>query len=282
MRRAAQRIVFITAALCGPVARAAFSLEWDAPPSCPRPAQLAAEGDGRAEVLIREKSAAWIVTVLFFEPTAGLRRVEAASCEEASRTAVLLLQLGARNAPPPPPLPPPPSVEALAPLPAAAPAPAWHFSAGAGGALDFGSLAGAEPRVVLTASTSRGFIRAALDARFGAPAALPANVSVQRLVEVQLAGCAHAELGRFSGGPCVALAGGSWRASTSTASGETFVLSSSAQLRGALTLLAGLELGAVAGLRVNLRRPAPFTEAGTVFTTPLLASELQLTLGWRW
>jgi hypothetical protein len=276
-------VLLLLAWLAPTSALAALALEWDAPSTCPRPASLevhAAKGlpeeASRAEVIIREKGAAWLVTVLFFEPAPGLRRVEAASCEEAQRTAGLLLELGVQNAPPP--LPAPPTVAAP---PATEPAPGWRVSFGAGGALDLGSLAQGEPRVVATLSAAKGLFRTALDARFGFPSALSADVQVQRLLEVQVAGCAQAELGAFAGGPCLAFAGGTWRAVSGTSTAEAFVLSTSAQLRGALLLVAGLELGAVAGLRFNLRRPAPFTEAGLVFTTPLLASELQLTLGWR-
>lgn len=269
------------------VAHAKLSLEWDGPVSCPRPLLFDAEGDGRAEVLVREKDTTWTVTVLFFEPTAGLRRVEAGSCDEAVHAALLLLQLGSQSTAPalaPPPPPPTTQTEpARVVVPAAfSSAAPWRFSLAGGLALDFGSLSAAEPRPVVTTSASRGLLRAALDVRLGFPSQLSPGVKVQRLVEAQLAGCLEARLGTLSGGPCLALAAGSWQVDTSARSGSTWVLSTSAQLRAAVALVAGFELGAVAGLRFQLRRPAPFSEAGTLFTTPLVASELQLTAGWRW
>lgn len=263
-------------ALLFPASALAFQVEWDTPEQCPAPA-LAHSGEGRAEVIVREKAGVWLATVLFFEPTAGLRRVEAASCEEALKAAQLVLELGAQPTSAQPPSPQP---ETAAPPPAEPPT--RHVSLGAGAALDVGSLPLAEPRAVVSVSALLGAVRVAVDARFGVPAPLSSRVQAHRLVELQLAGCAHARLGAFNGGPCLALAGGSWRAASETTSAETFVLSTSAQLRGAWAVVAGFELGALAGLRVNLRRPTLPAGEGAVFTTPLLASELQLTAGWRW
>lgn len=266
---------FALLALLFPASALAFQVEWDTPERCPAPA-LAPSGDGRAEVIVREKAGAWSATVLFFEPTVGLRRVNAASCEEALKAAQLIIGLGAHDGSPPP-LPKP-----VVPESAPAPEEPWFLSLGAGAALDVGSLPQAEPRAVVSVSALVGVLRVGLDARLGFPAMLSASTQVQRLLELQLAGCAHARVGAFTGGPCLALAGGSWKVTAATAAAETFALSTSAQLRASVVVVAGLEVAALAGLRLNVRRPAPFDAAGEVFTTPLLASEFQLTTGWRW
>lgn len=258
-------------------ALAAFPVEWDTPTSCAPPAFLPA-GEGRAEVIVRERAGTWSVTVLFFEPTAGLRRVNATSCEEALHAAQLLIELGAQNDSPPP-LPPQPVAQA-SPAPEVPEQP--RVSLGLGAVADFGSFPLAEPRAVVSAALAFGAFKLALDGRFGFPLSLSPRAQVHRAFELQLAGCAQARADRWAGGPCVAFSAGSWRAQSSSGAAETFVVASAAQLRGSVRLVAGLELGALAGLRFNLRRPAPFDADGEVFTTPLLASELQLTLGWRW
>jgi hypothetical protein len=272
--------VFVVCAMAT-VARAEFVLQWDAPPSCPRPPgveQVVGEVPGHAEVQLRQvRPDSWTVTILFFEPASGLRRVTVKSCEEAVSTAKLLLRLGSRGAvaPEPEPVEAPPVTPPDPVLP-------WIFSVHAGAAVDAVSLPKVEPRVAVTAWARHSLLGLALDARFGFPQALLPSVTVRRLVEVQAAGCLNFAVGRLSGGPCLALAAGSWSAQLADRTRETWVLSSELELRGAIELIAGLELGVLAAGRVNLRRPQPYTGDGVVFTTPTLTADLQLTLGWRW
>lgn len=278
-----------------------FELEWRAPESCaPKPdvSALVGTATGRAEVRVRELADGWEVLVLFFEPYEGLRRVKARSCAEAARAATLLVQLGARGAlgsalpapePTPTPPPPPPAVE-VEPVPVPVPvseapsSPALHVSIHAGAALDVGSFSVPDPRLAVSAQLSVGALRVAVDGRFGFAVKLPdAAAEASRAIEVQLAVCGHFEWRALSWGPCAGAALGSWRLVTASSRvGETLVAAAGPQVRATLGLVAGLELGAVAGLRFNLRRPRPFDERGTLFETPLLAGDFQLTAGWRW
>lgn len=272
------------AVLWAGTASAELKLEWDAPQSCTaRPAGLEAEGGaGSAEVQIREVGPeAWTVTVLFFEPVAGFRRVTVRSCEEAVETASFLVRLGSRGTGSA--TSPPPSVAAPAkPVEEAARSP-WGFSLSGGGALDLGVFPGAEPRLAASFSATRGLFRVALDGRFGLLQRVTNSARAQRAAEVQGAGCLNFGWGRASGGPCVAVAGGSWRIITDGGtSASAALLSVGPQARGALVLFDGLELEAVLGLRFNLRRPVPFTGEGVLFTTGLISGEFQLGLGWRW
>lgn len=270
----------------------AFELEWRAEETCaPRPDVEALVGarQGRAEVQIRRVQETWEVTVLFFEPFEALRRVRTSSCEEAARVAGLLVKLGSRGAFPsveavalPP--PPPPPVEEPQPIvkPAAPSPPAARVSLHAGAAVDIGTLPLVDSRLALSAQLSLGLLRLALDGRFGFPQAAR-GVSFSRLFEGQVAACLDFTWRSLSAGPCVSVAAGSWTVSRADGPrGEALLVSTGPQGRLAVRIVGGLEVGAVAGLRVNFRRPEPFTESGVLFTTPLLAGDFQLTAGWRW
>jgi hypothetical protein len=84
-------------------------------------------------------------------------------------------------------------------------------------------------------------------------------------------------------GPCVSASIGSWRLSTYPGLEKGLLVASPGlQVRAGLALTERLEAVLVAGVRANLVRPALVDDAQFVFTTPLLAGDLQLTLGWRW
>lgn len=270
---------------------APFELEWEAPPSCstrPATVELVGIAPGRAEVQLRERESQWVVTVMFFEPTEGLRRVVVASCEEAIRTAGLLVKLGSRGelakkavpmAPSPAQTPAPPSAEVSAPTEAVMP---WRLSVGAGAALDVGTLPSPEPRLAMTALLSRGLFGLAADVRVGFAQRVP-NARVLHLLELQAALCVLPSLGSVRVGPCLSSSVGSWRLSTFPGAAKGLAVASSGlQVRLFAPLSERLDAGVLAGVRFNLVRPSLRDVAGPVFTTPLEAADLQLTLGWRW
>ena len=265
------------------LARAGFELQWQTPSSCtshPDTAALVGEASGKAEVELRERGGGWLVTVLFFEPAVGVRRVSAASCEEAVRAAGLLVRMGSRGAFETPPAPAPPT-------PSPAPAPErpreWSLTLSGGAAVDVGTGTRVEPRIALGFTASRGALLIGADVRIGVGATSIEGLRVTRAVELQPMVGLMGEWGRLSGGAGLAVSLGSW--SVVSPAGPTALaalVSAGPQARGAVALISGLTLGAIAGLRFNLTRPAPFTDAGVLFTTPELSGDLQLTLGWRW
>lgn len=266
----------------------AFELEWDAPTSCanrPETASLVGEASGRAEVQLKEREAEWVVTVIFFSPVEGIRRVTVPTCEDAVRTAGLLVQLGSRGGfqQKTPPLIVEP--KAVTPTPATAavqPAQLWRFSAGLGAALDVGTLPSPEPRIAASFVASRDLLGLAADLRVGFAQPV-ASARVLHLVEVQAAACLLPSFGPARIGPCASASVGSWRLSTYPGLARGLVIASSGlQVRAGLALTDRLEAVLVAGVRANLVRPALVDDAQTLFTTPLLAGDLQLTVGWRW
>ncbi len=269
-----------------------FNLVWLAPENCatrPETSALVGDAAGHAEVQLREENGAWLVTVIFFKPEEGVRRVSAPGCEEAVRAASLLVKLGSEGALPaskPTVEPPPPPILAATEQPVEPPktvAVPWNFSLAGGAALDVGSLPRVEPRFVLSANLSLQLLRLALDVRFGLPTPLTTQLSVHRAVEAQAAGCVNFSWRALSGGPCVAASIGSWSASASWGSSATVVATSlGAQLRGFVLIVAGLELGAVAGARFTLGRPQVFVGGVPVFATQRFVGDFQLTMGWRW
>jgi hypothetical protein len=258
-------------------------LSWTAPPECShRPAALATESAAAAgEVQIRSVGPSeWTVTVLLFEPVAGLRRVTVHSCEEAAETAALLVRLATLA---PVALGPEPAGEVAGSGEGGAQPRLWRFSLGVGGALDVGLFPVVEPRIAAAFSAKRGSVRLALDARAGLLDRVSPAARAQRPVEIQGVACFELERGRWSGAACAAVAGGAWRLLTDGGrQAFTALVSVGPQLRGAVRLFGGLELAGVIGLRANLRRPEPFTADGVLFTTGLVSGDLQLTLGWTW
>lgn len=265
----------------------AFELEWEAPASCPnRPDTISLVGDatGRAEVQLKEREGQWVVTIMFFAPMDGIRRVTVPTCEDAVRTAGLLVQLGSRGGfqqKPPSPVvvaetkpavtePPPP------------PAKRWQFSTGLGGALDLGTLPLAEPRFAASFLASRELFGFAADVRVGF-AQRVSDVRVLHLVELQGAGCLVSSLGPARVGPCATASVGSWRLSTLPGKAKGMALATTGlQVRAGLALTDRLEAVLVAGVRTSLVRPSLVDDATVVFTTPALAADFQLTVGWRW
>lgn len=265
----------------------AFELEWEAPASCPnRPdtSSLVGDATGRAEVQLKERESQWVVTIMFFAPMEGIRRVTVPTCEDAVRTAGLLVQLGSRGGfqqKPPSPVvvaeskpvvteqPPPPEKR-------------WQFSAGLGGALDLGTLPAAEPRLAASFLASRELIGFAADVRVGFAQPV-SDVRVLHLVELQGAGCLLSSLGPARLGPCATASVGSWRLSTLPGRAKGLARATTGlQVRAGLALTERLEAVLVAGVRANLVRPSLVDDATVVFTTPAIAADFQLTLGWRW
>ncbi|MGV3620373.1 MAG: hypothetical protein ACO1OB_06135 [Archangium sp.] len=269
------RSVLSVTMILSSAAFARLDVQWRTNSECPAPT-VPIEGEGRAEAHVDELDGQWVVTVKFFEPN-GARRVQASSCDEALRAATLLLQLGAREAR---------AADRPAPSsPAAAPADTmidepvpWRVSLTGGAAFDIGSLPFVEPRFAISGALSHGFLRLVIDLRAGLASRLAPGVRVQRTFETQAAGCINFELGRVALAPCAAVSAGSWAAANTTIA----VASASSQMRLAANLFAGIELGALAGVRFNLVRLQPFAADEVIFTTPLISADLQLTLGWRW
>lgn len=265
------------------VALAAFELNWQLPADCaahPATAELVGEAEGKAEVQLRAEGEGWLVTVLFFEPAPGVRRVSAPSCEQAVRAASLLVKLGSRGAT----TPPPPRVETAPPPPEPkTEVPRWSLSVAAGTAFDIATAPTVEPRVVLSGVATRGPLLLALDARFGVSSRPIETLRVTRAFELQASAGLMAKAGAFTGGPAVTLAGGTWNAKTiNGVQATTVLLAAGPAVRGSVVFGPGIELGALAGLRFNLTRPAPVVDGTVVFTTPVMSGDLQLTLGWRW
>ncbi len=271
------------------VSAAPFELEWEAPASCsnrPDTVELVGAATGRAEVQLREREAQWVVTVMFFEPTEGLRRVVVASCEEAIRTAGLIVKLGSRGEfatkrvepTAAPPSEPRPAMIAHHDEPTEP----WKLTVGAGAALDVGTLPLPEPRLALTGLLSRASLGVAADVRFGAAQPV-ADARVLHLVELQAAVCVLPSVGQVRIGSCVSSSVGSWRLSTfSGAAKGLLVASSGLQARVLIPLSEHVEAGVLAGVRLNLIRPMLRDDTGSLFETPLAVGDLQLTLGWRW
>lgn len=254
---------------------ASVDVQWETTERCPVPGDIRFDGHGRAEVQLLEREAGWQVTVLFFEPN-GLRRVQTASCDEAIRTAKLLLQLGAREATPV--IAELPTSTPAAVVPVEPPPVPWHFSLTGGAAIDVGTLPFVEPRFAISGAASHGLLRLVADVRIGLPGRLSASVPVHRAVELQGAGCFNFATERVAFSPCLAASLGSWAASTRTLAVATL----GPQLRVAANIFSNIEVGAMTGMRFNLVRPEPFDENGVLFSTPLITADLQLTLGWRW
>lgn len=264
----------------------AFELEWDVPASCPdRPdtASLVGDASGRAEVQLKERASEWIVTVIFFAPMEGIRRVTVPTCEDAIRTAGLLVQLGSRGGfqqkPAPVVVEPKPPDAPVVPV--AGPKP-WRFSAGLGAALDVGTLPSPEPRVAASFLASHDLLGVAADLRVGLAQPV-GDVRALHLVELQGAACLLPSFGPARVGPCASASVGSWRLSSYPGLAKGLVVASTGlQVRAGLALSERLEAVLVAGVRANLVRPALVQNGEVMFTTPLLAGDLQLTVGWRW
>lgn len=267
----------------------AFELEWDAPASCsdrPDTATLVGASSGRAEVFIRERESKWVVTVMFFEPTEGFRRVTSPSCEEAVRAAGLLVQLGSRGASPtqqpvpvtdPEPVSPAVVVEPLRPPVDEA----WGFWAGVGAALDVGTQPRPEPRFAASFLARRGLLGLAADLRMGVAQPV-GSARVLRLLEGQGAVCLMPSLGPLRVGGCGSASVGSFRLSTLPGQAKGLGLATvGIQGRVGLPVSEHVELALLAGVRLNLIRPL-LLDGERSFLTGLGAVDVQLSLGWRW
>lgn len=267
----------------------AFELDWEAPASCPnRPdtVSLVGEASGRAEVQLKERDSQWVVTVIFFAPMEGIRRATVPTCEDAVRTAGLLVQLGSRGgfqAKPASAVVESKPVSPEVPAPAAVVAPkTWRFSAGLGAALDLGTLPSAEPRIAASLLASRDLLGFAADVRVGFAQPVGA-VRVLHLAELQGAACLLPSFGPARLGPCASVSVGSWRLSSYPGLAKGLAVATTGlQVRAGLALTEQLEAVLVAGVRANLVRPSLVDDAQPLFTTPAFAGDVQLTVGWRW
>lgn len=266
----------------------AFELDWEAPASCsnrPETVSLVGEASGRAEVQLKERASEWVVTVIFFAPMEGIRRVTVPTCEDAVRTAGLLVQLGSRGGfqqKPAPAVVEPKPVTPDVPTPVVVAPKVWRFSAGLGAALDVGTLPAPEPRVAASFVASRDLLGLAADVRVGFAQPV-GGVRVLHLAELQGAACLLPSFGPARIGPCASVSVGSWRLSSYPGLAKGLVVASSGlQVRAGLALTDRLEAVLVAGVRANLVKPSLLDEGQPLFTTPTLAGDLQLTVGWRW
>lgn len=272
-----------------------FALTWNVPcaPAPDVPALLG-NAEGEAVVTVTPSGAQWHLEVAF--PTA-VRQLDAPTCEDAARAALLFLKLGATAQPdrapvaakpappappPPPPLPPPP--EPPTPL-------VLRLSAGVLG--NAGALPSVGPRLAVELGVSKGAlagffaVRAGVPATFAGGPSTSAGFTVHPALGAQLSGCALFGGARVRGGPCAAVGVEWWRilgvnVDLPSGGSEAWV---AAGLDGRLLVdvTARLFAFAAAGVRVSLRRPqVVFEGLGAAYTVPLVSGEGGLGLGGRW
>jgi hypothetical protein len=250
----------------------------------PDVAALLGPAEGEAVVTVTGNEAQWHLEVAFVGPSGGVRQLEAVSCEDAARAALLFLKLGASAPAPlvpvkavPPPPPPPPE---RAPLEA-------RLDVGVVG--NVGALPSVSGRIAATAGLGVGAVAGFASLRAGLREGYTTSerFSVYPALGLQLSGCFLPRLGRVRLGPCAAVSVEWWRSAAlgvnSPRVGEEAWVAAGADARLLVELARGLFAFGVAGVRFSLRQPQlVFGSAGPVFTVPLVSGEGQLGLGWRW
>ncbi len=264
----------------------ALDLEWVAPPECPPAPTI--ELPGRAKVTIEQRSnSLWQLVILFQEPNAGERRLEATSCQDTVAAATLLLKLGVRGSGPRVPLD---SNHPLPIEPVAEPAvPSAKVLFAVAGHAEIGLFSNASFRPALSVDVILEAVTAGLAVRIAPWVAAPgATVDIARPFEAEAVGCFMPSVAeRASIGGCAALIGGFWRLSGRnlplTYTKNVLHLAAEPQVRIRLVLVGSLNLTATAGVRFNLLRPQPVLDGREVlFTTPIVNGALNVALGWLW
>lgn len=261
-----------------------FALTWDVPCA---PAPDIASADGEAVVTIVPVEDQWHLEVRFVAPIAGTRKLDAPTCEDAARAALLFLKLGATAQPdrapvtlkPPDPEPPPPL---RAPL-------NRDVRVEVSGGFNAGALPSLSPRIAASVGIGAGPWAGFFTLRTGVPATFVGNArfAVHPLIGARLSGCYLARLGRLRAGPCVGAGVEAWQVTGLDVdlprSGAEAWAEAGADLRVHFTLFRSAYLFLLAGPRFSLRRPQPvFETTGEAFTVPIVSGEAALGLGWQW
>ncbi len=268
-----------------------FALTWNVPcaPAPDVPA-LVGTAEGEAVVTITPVDAQWHLEVVFVTPQAGTRKLDAPTCEDAARAALLFLKLGATARPdrapvlvkppePEPPLPPP-----------APPTPAVRtIRIGVEVIGNVGALPSPTPRIGVTLGLSSDALAGFLTLRTGFDTgfATSPSLSVHPALGGQLSGCFLPLLGRFYLGACGVVVVEWWRIAGQgvdlpRAASEAWV-AAGVDGRALLNLTRRLSLYAVVGPRFSLRRPQLIFEGlGEAFVAPIVSGEGAIGLGWQW
>ncbi len=266
-----------------------FALTWNVPcaPAPDVPALLG-NAEGEAVVTVQGGGDHWHLEVAF--PNA-VRTLDAKTCADAARAALLFLKLGATPAvdrapveakplppePPPPPEPPKP----------------WVVRLGAGAALNGGALPAPSARVQIEAGLSKGAAALFLAVRAGFPGTYAggpvsgAGFVVHPALGAQLSACALPSFGPVRAGLCGVFAAEWWRAAGVNVDlprgGHEAWVAAGADARVVFRITARLFGFAAGGVRFSLRRPQlSFEGFGVAFTVPLVSGEGALGLGWQW
>ena len=271
-----------------------FALTWNVPCApMPEVAALLGTAEGEAVVTVRPDEAHWHLEVAFVSPARGVRQLDAPTCEDAARAALLFLKLGATAQPPRSPVVmKPPEPEPPPPLPVASPPVPLEVRIAVGAGANVGALPAVSPRLEVAAGLSAGPIAGFLGVRTGVPGTFAggpgqARFLVHPVLGAQLSGCFLARVGRARLGPCVAAAVEWWRVAglgvDLPRGGSEVWVAAGADARLAVPLTRGLFAFAVAGVRFSLRRPQiVFAELGEAYTVPVFSGEGALGLGWQW
>lgn len=275
-----------------------FALTWNVPCApVPDVAALLGPAEGEAVVTITSLEAQWHLEVTFVTPARGVRQLDAPTCEDAARAALLFLKLGATAQPPRSPVeakspaPEPPSPPAQPP-PARPPPVPLDVRLDVAAVANAGALPAVTGRVAATLGVASGRLAAFLSLRAGVPGTFSggppqARFSVHPAVGAQLSACFLGQWGRFRLGPCAALAVEWWRVSgvgvDLPRGGSEAWLAAGPDGRLLVTLRGGLFAYALAGARFSLRRPQIVFEGfGQAFAVPIVSGEGALGLGWQW
>lgn len=264
-----------------------FALTWNVPcaPAPDVPALLG-NAEGEAVVTVTGEGERWHLEVVFPQ---AVRRLEARSCEDAARAALLFLKLGATpsvdRAPvasrPPAPEPPPP------PEP---PAP-WVVRLAGAVALNGGALPAPTARLAIDAAVSKGPAALVLSVRAGFPGTYPAGngagYALHPALGVQLSPCVLPAIGPIRAGVCGVVVAEWWRVAGVNVDlprgGDEAWVAAGADGRVVFPLTSRLFGFAAGGVRFSLRRPQlGFEGLATVFTVPLVSGEGALGLGAQW
>lgn len=276
-----------------------FALTWNVPCApVPDASALLGTAEGEAVVTITPVSPTqWHLEVRFVAPIPGQRQLDASTCEDAARAALLFLKLGATAQPdrtpvaarPPEPEPPPPPPPPPAPPPPPVPI---DLRVDVGAAVNVGTLPSASPRITAAVGLARGPLTASIAVRAGVPVTFTggptrARFLVHPAMGAQLSGCFLTKVWLLRAGPCLAFAAEWWRVAgldiDLPRSGSEAWLGAGSDLRVQFHPTGGLYACAQVGIRVSLRRPQiHFDGFGEAFTVSSISGEGALGLGWQW
>ena len=269
-----------------------FALTWNVP--CAPAPDVSSLPDGEAVVTIKPAGAQWQLQVAFVTPASGVRQLDAPTCEDAARAAVLFLKLGATAQPDRTPVavrPPEPEPEPAAPPVARTPL-VIDVRLDVAAIVNAGALPAVTPRIAATLGVGSGPIAGFLSVRAGVPSTFAggpgsAGFWVHPALGAELSGCFLARWGRARVGPCAAVVVEWWRVAGLKVdlplSGSEVWVAAGADGRLQVSLTGRVFVFALAGIRFSLRRPQLIFEGfGDAFVVPLVSGEGALGLGWQW